>query len=340
MYFRRKLQIFVGTGILLIAIIIVLFVAVDLYYHEKYLTIAGYNHKGYKGKAVGRKQKDEIRIAVIGGSVAYGYGISYKDALPAQMENYLEQYTDRKVTVINLAYNVEGAYAFYYNLEDFYYLDYDYVLFYSGYLDLSPGRRVVERRSNPIFRLFGYMPIVPLITREKVILLRTDGKLDDAYRGKKVVFTPKVRDKVAIAVLENVLNTYEKAEAKIGELKKVKKLDFDVERLKEDEWAWYKHFMKKAVDFALEKDKKVIVVSPPFINEHHKSQQEALQAILPEEVLYVNMGKSMSMNDTELFYDGIHMSQKGSRIMGRLLGDKIKSFVLEPNRPEPIENGI
>lgn len=329
--FKRKLQLFIIGSLLLLAITIALFVVVDLYYHEKYLTLAGFNHKGYKGKVVGSKEQDEIRIVVLGGSAAYGYGVSYEDALPAQLEKCLQQYSDKKITVINLAFNVEGSYAFYYNLKDFYYLNYDYVLLYSGYLDLTPGRTRVERRGNPIFRTFGYMPILPLITSEKIMVLRSGGRLDDAYRGKKIVFTPKVRDRVAIAILENLLSTYEKAETKIGELKKIKKLDFDPEKLKEDEWAWYKHFMMKAIDFSIENGKKVIVVSPPYRNEQHESQQKALREILPEEVLYVNMGRSLPMDDRDLFFDGLHMSQKGSHIMGRLLTEKIAPFVLETN---------
>ena len=43
------------------------------------------------------------------------------------------------------------------------------------------------------------------------------------------------------------------------------------------------------------------------------------------------MGNSLAMDDTELVYDGIHMSQKGSEVMAELLTERIAPFVLEPN---------
>lgn len=304
-------------------------IAVDVHYHEKFLEFAGLNHRGYRGKVLGRKEKNEIRIAILGGSTAFGYGVRYDEAMPAKLEEALQEHCGdgKKITVINLAYNVEGAYAYYYNLEDFLYLDYDYVIFYSGYLDLSPGRRAVVRRSDPIFRTFGYMPILPLIAKEKIMVLRSGGRLDAAYRGEKIVFTPTRRDSVTIAVLENFVNAYDKIEERINEIKKMKNLPFDPEILKTDRWAWYKHFMKKSIDFALEKGKKPIVITPPFRNELHEEQQTAFKEGLDEKVFYVNMGNAISNEDEEFFFDGVHMTPKGCRVMADLITKEIASYI-------------
>jgi hypothetical protein len=54
--------------------------AVDLHLHGKFEKAAGLNIWGYRGPTAGRKRPGEIRVAVIGGSTALGYGLAWTDA--------------------------------------------------------------------------------------------------------------------------------------------------------------------------------------------------------------------------------------------------------------------
>ena len=46
------------------------------------------------------------------------------------------------INVLNLGFNNEGAYSFKYTLKDYDYLDYDEVVLYSGYNDLSGENQI------------------------------------------------------------------------------------------------------------------------------------------------------------------------------------------------------
>lgn len=73
---------------------------------------------------------------MLGGSTVFGYGVSWNESIPALLEARLrEKPGGRPVSVVNLGYNNEGAYAFVPNLEDFSYLDYDVIVLYEGYND-------------------------------------------------------------------------------------------------------------------------------------------------------------------------------------------------------------
>ena len=332
---KTKFKILFIVILILISILGVI-LAVDMYYHDKYLHLAGLNHKGYRGEVLGEKEQDEIRIAMVGGCIVFGYGIYYNETIPARLEEILNKEFDKKVSVINMAYNTEGAYAFYYNLSDFFHLDYDYVIFYAGYTDMSVGNTTIERHGNPVYRTFGYMPILPLLLMEKMMLIRSGGQLDKAYRGEKIVFKPNSKEKVTIAALNKTLEAYSKIENVMNRLNKLPELDFDKEKLKEDEWAWYKYYMKKAIDFALAHDKKVIVISPPAYGERYTQQQEAVKQMLDENyngnenVFYANLSNALPLDvliSQDFVFDGFHINQKGSITTADLINKKIRGYI-------------
>ena len=112
-------------------------------------------------------------------------------------------------------------------------------------------------------------------------------------------------------------------------------MDFDVEKLEEDKWSWYKYFMKKAIDFALEHKKKVIVITPPYINQNHIEEQNSLKNVLLEEYkgnknfLYENLGESISLKNEKLAYDGMHLTSKGCQIMADIITKIIGTYIFE-----------
>jgi hypothetical protein len=109
-----------------------------------------YNIWGYWGPVAGSKKPGERRIAVLGGSTALGFGAPEGQSFPAYLERKLnarrKEKNHRSVSVVNLAWNGEGAYSFSATLEDYAYLDYDAVIFCTGYNDLGGRNTSVFRR--------------------------------------------------------------------------------------------------------------------------------------------------------------------------------------------------
>ena len=56
---------------------------VDIYVHGRFERSGGFNVWGYRGPSVGRRKPDEFRLIVLGGSTAYGYGVTWEHAMPA-----------------------------------------------------------------------------------------------------------------------------------------------------------------------------------------------------------------------------------------------------------------
>lgn len=336
---KIKYFIFGAICIFLSAVLTFLVIlSADLYFHKKYLTRVGLNYRGYRGEVLGKKAPGEIRIVMLGGSQVFGYGIAYTSAIPYKLEHELQQSCGnlngpKKITVVNLAYNSEGAYSFYYNLRDFANLNYDYVILYSDYNDLGYGNRFLYRHSNPFFRAFGYMPILQLLAFEKMLQLKSGGNLDGAYRGKQITFSPNLKGRLEISSLERALSVYNNLENYVSRIKKEKDFDFDYRQFIKDRWSWHKYFMKKAIDFCLENHKKVIIVTAPYINTIHKNQQSALRGMLLKyyknnsDILYINLGDSLSLKDEKLSFDGMHLTDYGCDIIAQKLSQKIMKYV-------------
>jgi hypothetical protein len=313
------------------------FLLVDLYYHRRCLQgdLQGPNWRGYRGPVVGRKLPHETRIVMCGGSTTFGYGLRYKEALPYQLEQKLQALLgpQQKVSVINLGYNMEGVYAFYYNLSDFRDLDYDVVILYEGYNDLRIGTTGAYRHSNPIFRLCGYMPVLPMLAREKIMSIRSRGHLDDAYNRKQFVFRLKPTERLHAAVLDNLLAASDGFETALKRLDPGDTLGLDLIQLKNNRWAWYEHFEKRAIEYSLHHHKKVIVMTQPFINKTHREQQAALQAMLASDfkgsndLLYVNAGEDLDLLDPKLSFDGMHLTAGGCDYLAAKEAPKMRGFI-------------
>jgi hypothetical protein len=71
--------------------------AVDLYIHHRAERSAGLNRWGYRGPVAGRKQPGETRVAMLGGSTTFGYGVTWDEAVPALLERELNQRAPTRV---------------------------------------------------------------------------------------------------------------------------------------------------------------------------------------------------------------------------------------------------
>ena len=304
----------------------------DLYAHHRFERGVLVNVWGYRGPVIGRKHPDEYRVAVFGGSAAYGFGVKWEESMPALLEAKLAG-QGRPTTVVNLAYNAEGAYSFPFTMDDYAYLDYDMTVFYEGYNDLfgDPSRpqEQVFRHESPIFRLTGYLPIFPLVAREKasVMLYGDTRELYTNAHHSSTVFTPGLATKAGAELLRSAAAVGESLERQIG--KTMTSAPDAAPAIAGDAsgcagtWAPYCRLMYTAVSKARAMHKDVLVVTQPYllgeqVRAAHVAQQRELSDMLAREfgtdthVRYVNLGESVDVSDPELSFDRMHLTKAGN----------------------------
>jgi hypothetical protein len=314
--------------------------AVDVYLHRKFERTAGYNVWGYRGPAVGRKQRDEFRVVVLGGSAAYGYGRTWDQAIPAVLEENLTGRTAgpfHRFTVVNLGYNNEGAYSFRFTLNDYQWLKYDLAVLYEGYNDLTGDYTTpnlsVFRHDSPVFRLTGYLPIFPMVFKEKAALMRT-GTVKSLYRdAPKTVFRPGLAAKAAAGVLSGAADVGQSLEQQLGRVmaRPVRHIDDPASTGCTRKWQAYCRSEMVAIDFALQQGAQVLIATQPYgagpmFHALHSDQQAQLAAMIARRyggnprVRYVNFGDAVDLDDPDLSFDHMHLTETGNaRIAARLV---------------------
>ena len=316
--------------------------ALDLYVHAKFddyvgrSGISGTNIWGYRGPVVGTKQAGEHRIVVVGGSTTFGYGVTPTEAFPAVLEELLNQgrdLTDGKVSVVNLGYSNEGAHSFRFTLKDYEYLDYDAVLFYSGYNNLSDLNTSVFRHNSPVFRLTGYLPLLPVVMREKALSLRHGGDVNAADLAEKTVFKLNFVDRAAATALETATSISDSLERQLTErLPESVFTDLGQMAPSCSHWRKYCGEMAEAVKFVLDRDKLALVVTQPYRSERHREQQTLLGAFLHEQfrrapkLHFANLGPTLNVFDPEITGDTLHLTPSGNRQLAQHLVERVRAL--------------
>jgi hypothetical protein len=197
---RRKVLFGLAAVALASGVMIIGLVAADIYVHWRTQNVAGVNVWGYRGAPVGAKGHGEVRVAMVGGSTVYGWGLPSHESIASFLEQRLNaSASGRRFSVVNLGAPGQGAFGFVTDLADFEDLDYDIVCLYEGYNDLGPmtirGRDnyLLWRRESPVFRWTGYYPILPIVLREKADLLTGEGTVKEGG----VRFRPGLGSRVA-----------------------------------------------------------------------------------------------------------------------------------------------
>src|SRR5947207_15897741 len=109
---RRKRLAFATVTIAIVIVGgLVALLALDVMLHWRVQNVAAVNVWGYRGPTIGRKQPNETRVVVLGGSTAFGYGVQYDEAFPYYLEQLLNA-RGRRFTVVNLGAPGQGAYGF------------------------------------------------------------------------------------------------------------------------------------------------------------------------------------------------------------------------------------
>ena len=350
---RRKFFLFAAAAALLSVVVMLAgLLALDLYIHHRAERSAGLNRWGYSGPVVGRKQPGETRVAVLGGSTTFGYGVTWDEAMPALLEQRLNQrFPDRLWRGLNLGYNNEGAFAFLPNLEDFAHLDYDLVIFYEGYNDL-PGDQgpnwTVVRRQSPVFRSTGYFPILPLALREKAMALRTGGNLDAGYaqqRGgeSQTVFRPNLAGRTSAGILEAASAISESFARQFEQVAASESSSPSAPGALgcPAPWNSYCDAQYRAIRYLAERGTRVLVVSQPQlvdpqVRERHDHQRQVLEGMVARHfgsnprVAYVSVAKVVDLSDRDVSFDQMHLSVDGNRLIAEALVEPVRRLAIQP----------
>ena len=347
---RRRFAAFAAASVVLALLLTAgVVLAADIYLHRKYGEVAGLNVWGYRGPVAGRKQPHEWRLAVLGESTAFGYGVHWRESIPAHLQDRLNASSavaGGRATVLNLAYNNETAYSYKFTLRDYDYLDYDAVLLYSGYNDLpARSNRNAFRHRSVVFRLTGYLPILPLILEEKAMVIRYGGRLEDAYWGRTTTFKPNVTQRATAGALEAAVNISKSLERQfsgwsaegIAAGRPRDSADLDNATAAGapcgPRWARYCGEMYAAIKLALDSGKHVLMVTQPYFIPAHVEQQQRLREFLegrfPNEprLRFANLGHELSLKDPALAYDGMHLTSRGNQQIAAALEPHVRALI-------------
>ena len=195
------------------------------------------------------------------------------------------------------------------------------------------------RQQSPVFRATGYFPVLPLWLSERALMLRS-GSVDQAYRdrttGDKTVFRPNLAGRASASALETAAGI-----AKALERQFDRPLEDVAGRPTADNglgcpnpWSTYCDSQHRAIEYALQQGKKVLVVSQPQLpgdaaRARHQQQQDALIGMLERQyrtsarVAHFAIGSLVDLSDTDVCFDGMHLSVDGNRIVADALIEPI-----------------
>lgn len=334
----RKRILFAGVACgVSLALLLGALLVLDLRLHQRFDQVAGLNIRGYRGPVAGKKRPGEQRIVVLGGSTALGYGVPPDQAFSAYLERRLKSRASRgEVSVVNIAGNSEGAYAFLPNLRYYERLQPNIALFYTGYNDQGGPNTLVFRSQSPVFRLTGYYPIMPLILNEKLMALKY-GNVEDGYRqvyrDQKVVFRPDVAAQSQASLLEAAIHINQAMEQQLQRFSSESHALAGSEELGCGQWNHYCASLARAVDYTLSRGRKAIVVTEPYLGEGHITQQRLMAQMLQRQfgsnpdVRYVNLGPTLDLTDPALCYDGMHLTGEGNARIAEALAQPVSEML-------------
>jgi len=312
--FILKLVTFLISALLCLSVL----AGIDLYLHQKH----GINLRGYRGASLGAKQPGEKRVAILGGSTTWGFGLQAGQDFPAQLQRILAQRPDishaAPINVLNLGFNNDGAYSFQFTLKDYDYLQPDVIVLYSGYNDLNEEQNYyVYRHRSPIFVWTGFLPLLPSLTVDKL----TVWKRQLTGTDKRTIFQPPDLKK---------LDTPLELQKQVGTLNQQAPTNPESSPAPcPPEWQFYCEQISQAVQFGLNHGQHVLVVTEPYISDKHMLQQRALRNMLAARfanqpsLSYLDLGRAIDLRDSSLCWDGMHLTAEGNRRIAAAMAGSI-----------------
>ena len=177
----RPLLLLLGVQSVVMACLLI--VGLDLYAHRRTDGVAGLNIWGYRGPVTHQKQARELRVVLLGGSRAFGWGQDAFGTMATVLRRLIMLETDRPggelrpVSVINVARIAAPVASYRHAIEHYSYLQPDVICIYDDLRALATS----TMGTSGVYTLTGYQPALPLALKEKGMRLRF-GSVERGYQ--------------------------------------------------------------------------------------------------------------------------------------------------------------
>jgi len=280
---RRTLIVLFGLELLAFALLV--FALIDRRAHQADPT--GVNQWGFRGEARGERLDGELRVALVGGSAAYEAVTPHDDSLAMAILTQLQEKgrpLGIEYSMVTLAQPRVSADSYVDTLRRYAFLDADVVSVFDGY-DAIQGLPPQARERSLVFRLLGYLPILParLLGQPAWLSDADGGTLDMLQEGRT-----------------------EPADVSCAGASKA-----------------YCAAMTDTVRFVLQRGRPIVVASPPFVSSRHAAQQRSLGEMLTQtfgsdsRFLYLDLGSIINLTNRRDSPDGVHRTMVGNHEVGQ-----------------------
>jgi lysophospholipase L1-like esterase len=272
-----------------------------------------WNIRGYRGRVLGAKALNEVRVFAIGGSTTYGYTVGRDETYPAQLEALLNERLGSTpiVSVANLGHLSDSSVCYEATYRDYRYLEADIVIVYEGYNDVDFPARRTERdcyqQGSLIFRWTGFFPISPVFFREHWYKVRY-GSITAGYEASR---ESELAARAAVAATQVPIPAYDNYERNV--------LNFVRSRLQEG--------------------KGVVFASQPYLGKPaHLDQQTRIRAALApfmshprfryRDFLYLFGGKW----DAAWFNEQMWLNPRGNKVLAENMAAPVMELISTTTR--------
>ncbi len=309
-----------------------LMLALDMRAHARVEDLGGVNVWGYRGPVARQKQANEIRVAIVGGTRAFGWG-EPASALPSLLRQIVMLTTDRPghllrpVVVINLGRLGALADTYPATLEQYTYLQPDFICLYD---DLGERGAEFVAHASEIFELTGYEPILPLVLREKGMVWRF-GDVTSGYTPAASPIPPGtsvLRGLSGRALMNAALAAGDRIAAGVTKRR--------AGQTSEDESPGvYADQMIAAIQSAHQHARGVVLVLSPAETPRQAERRNALMSRLREGAesrwrRIVDLGADKSLAGAAMRIDGWNYSSAGLTRTAELIAPALVDLVLAP----------
>jgi hypothetical protein len=277
------------TASIVLAAFALLLVA-DVAAHKAVERSGGLNRHGYRGDVMKAKPVGQLRVIIAGGATAFSPDVGFYQSLGFVLERFLGQRWRWKeefvaAAVANVSLPNETAAGVVETLRHFEYLDGDIVCLITGHNDLPGALTSQEGRAASLtFRVAGYLPALPsFIVGKSMVPPAPVLPVDTAWirTSRPELVGPPTPGACA------------------------------------DDWRAYCDAVAAAVDDALSRGRRVIVISEPYVSEQHFSQQRALAGMMANRysgearVKHIDLGWALDRLDPSVMADGWRLTPRG-----------------------------
>jgi hypothetical protein len=320
-----------------IAMAVTLTVALDIYAHQRFESLGAVNIWGYRGPVAHVRAPNEIRVVVVGGSRAFGWG-QPGPALTTELRRQIMLTTDRRggelrsIVAINLGRLGALPDSYPAMIDHYAYLQPDYICVYD---DLGVrGSLAAEERSG-VFALTGYAPVLPLALREKGFSWRF-GDVNRGYgsaesqRGAAASSIVRRGAGSMLAGAGDLLGAADRFVARVlvsGSRETSPRVDSAVS---------YADAMMTAVDAAHRRARGVVVVTSPSETPEQVANARALEIPLQKALAstawlrFVDLGTETPLYDHALRLDGWNYGGTATALVAERIAPAVLSLIVKP----------